>query len=147
MAHFAEINNDSLVLRVLVTDSNDPAGDKGYSWLLKNFGGQWVETSYETNAGIHALGGIPLRKNYAGVGFTYDKKLDAFIPPKTYESWVINQETCQWKPPIEMPSDAKSHPDDEGKSYLWDESIMNWAESPEPDTNLAIQPETVEEEN
>ena len=88
MSHWAEIDETNIVIRVLVGDNNDPAGDEGYQWLLDNLGGNWIKTSYNGN----------IRKNFAGVGFLYDPVRDAFIPPKPEEgNWVFNEETCQWK--------------------------------------------------
>lgn len=92
MSHWAEIDENKTVLRVLVGDNNDPAGDEGYQWLLDNLGGTWVKTSY--NAATNGF-----RKNYAGVGYTYDEARDAFIPPKPEchpEAITFNEETCQW---------------------------------------------------
>lgn len=88
MAHFAEINENNVVLRVLVTDNNDPNGDEGYQWLIDNLGGTWIKTSYNGN----------IRKNFAGIGYTYDQTRDAFIPPKPEEGeWVLNEDTCIWE--------------------------------------------------
>ena len=102
MAHFAEIDENNKVIRVLVTDNNDPNGDEGYQWLINNLGGRWVKTSYNTRRGVHIDGGTPLRKNYAGVGFTYDEKRDAFIPPKPQNGeWVFNEDTCNWDMVVE----------------------------------------------
>jgi hypothetical protein len=105
MAHWAELDENNVVLRVTVGSNDDP--DEGYQWLLDNLGGRWVKTSYNTSGGVHALGGIPFRKNYAAVGGIYDEERDAFIPPKptlaktpagrTIE-WELNEETCQWEP-------------------------------------------------
>lgn len=87
MSHWAELDADSIVLRVTVGDNNDPAGDEGYQWLIDNLGGTWVKTSYNGN----------IRKNFAGIGYTYDSIRDAFIPPKPEEGdWVLDEETCQW---------------------------------------------------
>jgi hypothetical protein len=108
MAHFAEINNENIVVRVLVTDNNDPNGDEGYQWLVKSLGGIWIQTSYNGN----------IRKNYAGVGFTYDSERDAFIPPKPFPSWQLIEETCQWEAPVPYPTD--------GFSYFWNESEVAW---------------------
>jgi hypothetical protein len=110
MAHWAEIDNDNLVLRVLVGDNNDPNGDEGHQWLLDNLGGTWVKTSYNGN----------IRKNFAGIGFTYDEARDAFIPPKpeNFPSWIINETTCLWVPPIPYPTD--------GKIYAWNENEVAW---------------------
>lgn len=108
MAHFAEIDENNIVLRVIVTNNDDPNGDEGYQWLLDNFGGRWVKTSYNAN----------IRKNFAGIGFYYDEERDAFIPPKIFESWVLNEETCQWEAPVKYPED--------GSIYFWNEDILNW---------------------
>jgi hypothetical protein len=116
MAHFAELNDENVVVRVLVTDNS--LADEGYGWLVENLGGTWVKTSYNTHGGVHSSGGTPLRKNYAGVGFTYDSDLDAFIPLKPFESWILNEETCLWEAPMPRP---------EGR-YRWDESVVNWVE-------------------
>ena len=101
MAHFAQIDENNIVIQVLVTDSNDPNGDEGYQWLVDNFGGTWIKTSYNTKGGVHALGGTPLRKNYAGVGMIYDETRDAFIWPKPDDGdyWILNEETCLWEIP------------------------------------------------
>jgi hypothetical protein len=87
MSHWAEIDENNTVLRVLVGDNNDPAGDEGYQWLLDNLGGTWIKTSYNGN----------IRKNYAGIGHTYDEARDAFIAPKPSELCVLNEDTCQWE--------------------------------------------------
>ena len=95
MAHWAEINENNIVLRVLVTSNDDI--DEGYQWLIDSFGGRWIKTSYNTSGGIHLLGGTPFRKNYAGINYTYDEQRDAFIVPKPEgDQWVLNEETCQW---------------------------------------------------
>lgn len=120
MAHFAEIDENNIVLKVLVTDNNDPNGDEGYQWLVDNLGGTWVKTSYNTVSGIHQLGGTPLRKNFAAIGFTYDVARDAFIPPKPFDSWVLNENSCIWEAPVPYPND--------GKYYQWDEPTLNWLE-------------------
>lgn len=106
MAHWAEINENNIVTRVLVTDNNEP--DEGYDWLVKNLGGTWVQTSYNAN----------IRKNFAGAGFAYDKERDAFISPKPYQSWILNEETCKWEAPLAKP---------EG-SHTWDEENQVWIE-------------------
>jgi hypothetical protein len=109
MSHWAELDNTNKVLRVLVGDNNDPAGDEGYQWLIDNLGGTWVKTSYNGN----------IRYNYAGIGFTYDEEADAFIPPKPFESWVLNDK-FSWVAPIDYPQDEKH--------YYWDEEAGNWIE-------------------
>jgi hypothetical protein len=98
MSHFAEIDNNNIVLRVTVGDNNDPNGDEGYQWLIDNLGGTWFKTSYNTYGGVHKDGGTPFRKNFAGIGFTYDRTRDAFIPPKPeVGDWELNEDTCLWE--------------------------------------------------
>ena len=118
MAHWAELDESNIVTRVLVGSNEDP--DEGYQWLIDNLGGTWVKTSYNTQGGIHSLGGTPLRKNYAGIGYSYDKDRDAFIPPKPFDSWLLDEDTCLWNPPVAYPAD--------GKMYTWDEDNTNWVE-------------------
>lgn len=92
MSHWAEIDSNNIVLRVTVGDNNDPAGDEGYQWLIDNLGGTWVKTSYNGT----------IRKNFAGIGYTYDVARDGFIPPKPIEgNWVLNEETLTWDEVIE----------------------------------------------
>lgn len=86
MSHFAEIDNNNKVIRVLVGDNNDPAGDEGYQWLIHNLGGTWIKTSYNGN----------IRKNYAGVGYTYDQARDAFIAPEPDNATGFDEVTCRW---------------------------------------------------
>jgi hypothetical protein len=107
MAHWAEIDENNIVLRVVVGDNDDANNDEGYQWIIDNLGGRWIKTSYNTWAGEHKLGGTPLRKNFASIGFTYDKIRDAFIPPKPpleetlitkkTVDWELNENTCQWE--------------------------------------------------
>jgi hypothetical protein len=108
MAHWAELDENNIVLRVTVGSNEMP--DEGYQWLVDNLGGTWVKTSYNGT----------IRKNFAGVGFIYDKKRDAFIPPKPYPSWVLVEETCLWEAPEPYPTD--------GKVYAWDEDALAWIE-------------------
>ena len=86
MSHWAEIDNNNIVLRVLVGDNNDPAGDEGYQWLINNLGGTWIKTSYNGT----------IRKNFAGIGYSYDANRDAFIASKPNNAIGFNEETCQW---------------------------------------------------
>jgi hypothetical protein len=86
MSHWAELDQDNKVVRVLVGDNNDPAGDEGYQWLIDNLGGVWVKTSYNAT----------IRKNYAGIGYTYDETRDAFIAPEPEGNLGFDEETCQW---------------------------------------------------
>jgi hypothetical protein len=108
MAHFAEIDKNNIVLRVLVTDNDYP--NEGYDWLVENLGGTWVQTSYNAT----------ISKTFAGVGFTYDSDRDAFIAPQPYESWTLDEDTCRWEAPVAYPTD--------GKMYSWDEESLNWIE-------------------
>lgn len=111
MAHFARVQ-DGIVTEVIVIEQD--MIDTGLWGPVE----EWVQTSYNTHGGIHANGKTPLRKNFAGVGYTYDKGLDAFIPPKLFDSWILDEDTCQWKPPIECPQD--------GNVYLWNEENQQW---------------------
>jgi hypothetical protein len=86
MSHWAELDENNIVLRVLVGDNNDPNGDEGLQWLIDHFGGTWVQTSYNAT----------IRKHYAGIGFTYSETLDAFIPPKCHNEATLDEETCTW---------------------------------------------------
>jgi hypothetical protein len=108
MSHWAELDENNIVLRITVGDNNDPAGDEGHQWLIDNLGGNWIKTSYNGN----------IRKNYAAIGYTYDEERDAFILPKPYASWILNEETCQWQAPTPRPND-------EG-IYNWNESTLSW---------------------
>lgn len=125
MAHWAEIDENNKVVRVTVGDNNDPNGDEGYQWLIDNLGGRWIKTSYNTIAGEHTKGGTPLRKNFAGIGYTYDSTRDAFIPRKAHASFVLNEDKCIWEPPFPAPAGAGIT-----KHYKWDEDIVNWVEIP-----------------
>lgn len=98
MAHWAEIDQNNIVLRVLVGDNNDP--DEGYQWLIDNLGGRWIKTSYNTREGIHTEDGTPLRFRYAGIGSIYDEQRDVFLPPKPDESYILDEETLRWKAPL-----------------------------------------------
>jgi hypothetical protein len=120
MAHFAEIDSDNVVVRVLVVP--DDQQERGQDFLANDLGlgGTWVQTSYNTFAGEHSLGGTPFRKNYAGIDYTYDAPRDAFIAPKPFASWTLNENTCLWEAPIAAPTD--------GKIYDWDEETITWKE-------------------
>jgi hypothetical protein len=112
MAHFAELDKDNVVLRVIVADTKE--------WCENNLGGTWVQTSYNTHGGEHKLGGTPLHKNYAGIGYTFDGT--GFAAPKPFESWTLNQDTYIWEAPTSMPTD--------GKPYIWNEDELKWVEIP-----------------
>ena len=110
MAHFAQVEN-GIVTQVIVAEQD--VIDSGL------FGSGWVQTSYNTHRGQHPEG-RPLRKNYAGIGYTYDAQRDAFIPPQPFASWVLDEQTCLWGAPTPMPTD--------GKRYEWDEATTSWIE-------------------
>jgi len=118
MAHFAEIDENGTVLRVLVVDNAQEADGQNFLANTLGLGGTWVKTSYNTHGGIHSSGGTPFRKNYAGIGYKYDSQRDAFIPPNTYPSWILNETTCLWEAPVAYPSD--------GERYTWNESTTSW---------------------
>lgn len=121
MAHFAELDGNNVVTRVIVVDNKDTSDENGneveaigIAFCQNLLGGNWVQTSYNNN----------FRAHYAGIGYTYDTALDAFIPPKPYPSWVLNSQTCNWDAPVPRP--------DDGKSYDWDESTTSWVEAKPP---------------
>jgi|TARA_R100001086_G_scaffold139742_1_gene73304 hypothetical protein len=117
MAHFAELDENNIVLRVVVV--GDPHEADGENWCKNFFGtNNWKQTSYNTYMGVHLYDGFARRKNYAGVGYSYDQALDAFIPPKIHGSWILNTDTCHYEAPI-------PHPDD-GIAYDWNESTGAW---------------------
>jgi hypothetical protein len=121
MAHFAEVNEENIVTRVLVVDNSEENDGQVFLADTLGLGGTWIKTSYNTFGGVHSNGGTPLRKNYAGVGYTYDSSRDAFIPPKPYDSWLLNEDTCLWDAPTPMPVQ-------EGKVFKWVEEDLNWQE-------------------
>ena len=128
MAHFAKLGTGNIIERVEVV-SNDIATTEqaGVDFLNNLYGTNdvWKQTSYNTIAGVHKLGGTPFRKNYAGVGFRYDQVLDAFIPVKPFNSWVLNETTCQWEAPIERPTLTEEQIDN-GNEYRWNEDNQTW---------------------
>lgn len=111
MAHFAKVKN-GIVTKVIVAEQDF------IDSYIDHEAGKWIQTSYNTYGGQHKLGGTPLRKNYAGVGFTYDIEKDAFIPPQPYSSWTLNESTCLWEAPIAMPTDDNK--------YKWNETDQQW---------------------
>ena len=117
MAHFARLDENNIVTFVTVGRQED---DGKEAELCARTGDVYKQTSYNTHGGVHALGGTPLRKNYAGIGYTYDAGRDAFIPPKPYASWLLNETTCLWDAPVAYP--------DDGKRYSWDEATTSWVE-------------------
>jgi hypothetical protein len=121
MAHFAKLGKGGKVERVEKI-SNDIATTEqaGIDFLNNLYGTNdiWKQTSYNTRGGVHILGGTPFRKNYAGIGFKYDQIRDAFIEPKPYNSWTLNETTCRWEPPVAKPTD--------GQRYNWNETNQTW---------------------
>ena len=113
MAHFTKLNSENIVEQVVAVHNNDaPDEDTGVAFLNNLFGSAtWVQTSYNAR----------IRKNYAGIGHTYDAVRDAFIPPQPYASWTLDEETCLWQSPVAMPTD--------GKIYEWNEETLQWIES------------------
>jgi hypothetical protein len=114
MSHFAQIDGNNIVTQVIVIEQD-----------VVNTGlfgdpNSWIQTSYNTSGGVHTQGGTPLRKNYAGIGYTYDSTRDAFIPPKPFNSWILNEDTCLYEAPTPMPTDDKI--------YNWDEETTSWIE-------------------
>lgn len=128
MSHFAELDENNIVLQVVVGDNNAP--NEGYDWIVENLGGRWVQTSYNAT----------IRKHFAGVGFTYDEERDAFIPPKDFDSWILDEETCNWVPPIPYPTETA-----EGFIYVWDEATISWTLVPAPEEELPIEEELAPE--
>jgi hypothetical protein len=127
MASFAKIENNIVITVVSVVnevlkDSNGIEQESIGIEFLKNLYNEpnsvWKQTSYNTNGGIHSLGGIPFRKNHASIGYTYDENRDAFIPQKPFNSWILNENTCLWNAPVARPED--------NNMYKWNEEILNW---------------------
>jgi hypothetical protein len=108
MAHWAEIDENNIVVQVIVTDNDDPNGDEGYQWLLDNLGGRWVKTSYNNN----------IRKQYAGLDFKYDEINDVFIRPQPFPSWSLNS-NFDWEPPVPRPTEGY---------WTWNEETLAWEE-------------------
>ena len=120
MAHFAKLDENNVVVIVVHGRQED---DGKEAEISARTGDTYKQTSYNTHGGQHSLGGTPLRKNFAGVGYTYDSSKDAFIPPKPYNSWILNETTCIWEAPVAKPSDM-----DVSKMYKWDEDNTQWVE-------------------
>lgn len=110
MSHFAEIDENNIVLRVLVGDDSLP--NEGKDWFEENLGGRWVQTSYNAN----------IRKNFAAVGYLFDEERDAFIAPQPFDSWVLDEDTCRWRSPVPKPED--------GKEYFWNDGSQKWDIAP-----------------
>jgi hypothetical protein len=128
MASFAKLNSENIVITVVsvvnevLKDSNgveqEQLGINFLKTLYNEPNAIWKQTSYNTNAGVHSLGGTPFRKNHAGIDYTYDSQRDAFISPKPYNSWTLNETTCNWDAPVAYPTD--------GQRYSWNEENQNW---------------------
>jgi hypothetical protein len=117
MAHYAFLNENNIVTEVIVGKNE---GEEGVDWEAHYgaFRGQPCKrTSYNTHGGVHSSGGTPYRKNYAGIGYTFDAGRDAFVPPQPYVSWLINETTCLWEPPVARPTEGK---------WSWDEETTSW---------------------
>ena len=111
MAHYAKVNN-GIVEQVIVAEA------EFFNTFIDSSPGNWIQTSYNTVKGVHLEGGTPLRKNHAGKGYTYDEDRDAFIPPKPFNSWTLNETTCLWEAPVAYP--------DDGEEYNWNETNQTW---------------------
>lgn len=123
MAHYAYIDESNIVFDVIVgpDEGAEPEGITSWEDYFTAKGrGRVLRTSYNTVGGLHKSGGEPYRKNYAGIGYTYDEERDAFIPPKPYDSWTLNEDTCLWDAPVAYPED--------GALYTWDEDAQSWVE-------------------
>jgi hypothetical protein len=118
MAHYAKVNN-GIVEQVIVAEA------EFFDTFVDTSPGTWIQTSYNTLGGQHTQGGTPLRKNFAGVGYTYDSVKDAFISPTPHASWILNEETCLWESPVAYP--------DDGQVYVWNESTTSWDLVPNQD--------------
>jgi len=130
MAHFAQLDDNNLVTQVIVVGNSDTADANGVekehigaAFCEKLFGGNWKQTSYNGS----------IRKNYAGIGYTYNADINAFVPPKPYASWVLDNDTAQWNAPVAMPEDAGTG--EPPKRYSWDEDAGNWVEAEVQDGN------------
>ena len=118
MAHYAFLDENNIVVEVI---TGKDESDTSYDWeeWYGNFRGKTCKrTSYNTRGNININGGIAFRKNYAGIGYTYDNDLDAFIPPKPYDSWTLNRDTCLWEAPVPYPTDGNNH--------MWNEETLSW---------------------
>jgi len=120
MAHYAFLDENNMVTSVIVGKDENEGSIDWEEFYASEVGQPCKRTSYNTQGGVHVLGGTPFRKNYAGYGYYYDEHRDAFIPPKPYTSWVLNETTCNWDAPVARPTDDKL--------YFWDENLINWVE-------------------
>ena len=113
MSHYAKVDK-GIVTQVIVAEA------EFFETFIDNEPGKWIQTSYNTVGGVHTQGGTPLRKNFAGIGYTYDSAKDAFIPPQPYASWTLNETSCLWEPPVAYPND--------NNQYNWNEANQAWEE-------------------
>jgi hypothetical protein len=121
MAHFAKLGKGNIVEKVVVVSNDIATTEQAGVEFLQNLykdRAVWKQTSYNTKGGVHLLGGTPLRKNFAAIGYRYDQIRDAFIPPQPYNSWTLNETTCLWDPPVVKP--------DDGQRYNWNETNQTW---------------------
>ena len=134
MASFAKLDNNNIVIQLVavvnevIKDSNNIEQEQlGIDFLnqLYNTNDNWKQSSYNTNAGIHSLGGTPFRKNHAAIGYQYDSQRDAFIPQKPYNSWLLNESTCRWESPVTRPESTKEQKDN-NQYYTWNEETQSW---------------------
>jgi hypothetical protein len=118
MSHYAFLNSSNIVTEVIAGKNEGEDGIDWEQWYGEFRNQTCKRTSYNTHGGVHKLGGESFRKNYAGIGYTYDQTRDAFVPPQPFPSWVLNEDTCLWEPPIPIPTD--------GQRYYWDEATTSW---------------------
>jgi hypothetical protein len=125
MAHFAKLGVGNIVEQVIVVSNDIAITEKaGIDFINKLYNTRdvWKQTSYNTFGGLHKTGGTPFRKNYAGIGYHYDQARDAFIAPKSFNSWILNEDTCRWEAPVAKPTTEL----EDNQFYSWNESILNW---------------------
>jgi hypothetical protein len=128
MAHFAKLGVGNIVEQVVVVSNDIATTEQAGVEFLQNLykdRAVWKQTSYNSYGGEHKLGGTPFRKNYAGVGYTYDQTRDAFIPPKPYPSWILNETTCEWDPPVAEPELTEEQINNK-VNYIWNETTKQW---------------------
>lgn len=119
MGHYAFLDGNNIVTEVITGKDEGQDGIDWEQWYGEFRGQVCKRTSYNTSGGVHMSGGTPFRKNYAGIGYTFDEARDAFIPPKPFASWVLNEDTCLWEAPVAYPNDPDNF-------YRWDEEAVNW---------------------
>ena len=128
MAHFCKLDSNNIVISVHCVSNEIATSEQAGIVFLNNLfktNDIWKQTSFNTKGGVHLLGGTPFRKNYGGIGYTYDEDRDAFIPPKPFDSWVLNETTCLWEEPIPEPELTQNQIDN-GNYYDWNEENQTW---------------------